>query len=79
MTADLEQADLEPGAVSAADFDAAFDRLPVDQRALLLQHHQDGLSVAELAVRLGVPEGTVKSRLHTARAALDRALAEEQR
>ncbi len=79
MTADLEQADLDPGTVSPADFDAAFDRLPVDQRALLLAHHLDGESVADLAVRLGVPEGTVKSRLHTARQALDRALAEDAR
>jgi RNA polymerase sigma-70 factor, ECF subfamily len=79
MTADLEQADLDPGAVGAADFDAAFDRLPVDQRALLLAHHLDGESVADLAVRLGIPEGTVKSRLHSARQALDRLLAEDAR
>jgi RNA polymerase sigma-70 factor, ECF subfamily len=79
MTAYLEQADLDPGAVSAADFDAVFDRLTVDQRALLLAHHLDGESVAQLAVRLGIPEGTVKSRLHTARQALDRLLTEETR
>jgi RNA polymerase sigma-70 factor (ECF subfamily) len=57
-----------------ATFNRAFDRLNVDQRALLVAHHLDGLSVAELSVRLGVPAGTVKSRLFNARAALDKAL-----
>ncbi len=55
-------------------FNQAFDRLNVDQRALLAAHHLDGLSVAKLAVQLEIPEGTVKSRLFTARAALDKAL-----
>jgi RNA polymerase sigma-70 factor, ECF subfamily len=36
----------------------------------------DGLTCAEAAVLLGVPEGTVKSRCHRARAALRAALAE---
>jgi RNA polymerase sigma-70 factor, ECF subfamily len=58
----------------AADFDRAFDQLTVDQRALLLDHHLDGMSLLEIAGRLGVPEGTVKSRLFAARQALDRAL-----
>ena len=61
-------------APAASDFDRAFDRLNVDQRSLLVAHHLDGLSVAEMAVRLGIPEGTVKSRLFNARAALDKAL-----
>ena len=61
-------------APAVSDFDRAFDRLSVDQRSLLVAHHLDGLSVAEMAVQLGVPEGTVKSRLFTARAALDKAL-----
>ncbi len=79
ITAETEPRDADPDAVSATDFDRAFDRLPVDQRALLLGHHVDGLSVAELAGQLGIPEGTVKSRLHTARSALERALAEAER
>ena len=60
-----------------AEFDQAFDRLPIEQRALLLRHHLDGVPVADLAAELRVPQGTVKSRLFTARAALERALAEE--
>ena len=61
-------------APAASEFDRAFDRLNVEQRSLLVAHHLDGLSVAEMAVRLGIPEGTVKSRLFNARAALDKAL-----
>jgi RNA polymerase sigma-70 factor, ECF subfamily len=38
----------------------------------------DGLSTAEAAVLLGVPEGTVKSRCHRARQALRALLAEAQ-
>lgn len=57
-----------------SDFDRAFERLTVDQRALLLRHHLDGVSIAELARQLEIPEGTVKSRLHTARTALERAI-----
>ncbi|HEY6311123.1 MAG TPA: RNA polymerase sigma factor [Streptosporangiaceae bacterium] len=38
----------------------------------------DGLTCAEAAVLLGVPEGTVKSRCHRARVALRAALADRQ-
>lgn len=48
----------------------AIDRLPKDLRALLIGHYREGASVAELADRLGVPAGTVKSRLFRARAEL---------
>ncbi len=59
---------------SSPNFDRAFDLLTVDQRAMLLRHHLDGAPIAELAQEVGVPEGTVKSRLHAARVALERAL-----
>lgn len=36
-------------------------------RALLRRYYLEGCSVADIAVELGVPEGTVKSRLHNAR------------
>jgi RNA polymerase sigma-70 factor (ECF subfamily) len=64
---------------TAAAFDHAFDRLSVEQRALLLEHHLEGRSVEELADRLSIPVGTVKSRLFSARRALERALSEERR
>jgi RNA polymerase sigma-70 factor, ECF subfamily len=62
--------------ITASDFDRAFDRLSVDQRAILVAHHLDGRSVADVARSLGIPEGTVKSRLFAARAAFQRALDE---
>lgn len=57
----------------------AFERLDADDRALLVLHHLDGRSVADLAAVLGIPVGTAKSRLHHARAALERSLAREDR
>lgn len=62
------------GFPAKSKFDHAFERLGADQRALLLAHHVDGVSVAELARLLDVPEGTVKSRLHRARTSLELAL-----
>ena len=74
---DTRASGIEGRTVSAVAFDRAFDRLPVEQRSILVLHHHDELPVAEIATRLGVPEGTVKSRLHAARAALDRSLVRE--
>ncbi len=54
----------------SADFDGAFDRLTVDQRALLVLHHLHGYGVGEIAAWLGIPAGTVKWRLARARRAL---------
>lgn len=65
--------------LTASAFDRAFERLSVDQRAILVAHHLDGHSVADVARSLGIPEGTVKSRLFAARAALQRALDEVNR
>jgi RNA polymerase sigma-70 factor (ECF subfamily) len=44
--------------------------LPEGQREVLLMRFVDGMSLIEIAGALGVPEGTVKSRLHNAIAAL---------
>jgi DNA-directed RNA polymerase specialized sigma24 family protein len=46
--------------------------LAPEQRAVLVLRDIDGLSEAETARLLGVPEGTVKSRLHRARSAFAR-------
>ena len=57
----------------------AFDRLDADVRAILVLHHLEGRPLREIASILGVPVGTAKSRLHTARRALERALERESR
>ncbi len=45
--------------------DRAFTSLTADQRIAVVLHHVVDLSVPEVAVVLSVPEGTVKSRIHT--------------
>jgi RNA polymerase sigma-70 factor (ECF subfamily) len=70
---------LDDRTADADAFDRAFARLSVDDRAILVLHHLRERPVAEIAATLGVPEGTIKSRLHRARAALESALAKESR
>ena len=52
-----------------------FRRLSIDHRAVVVLHHYLELSIEEVAETLGVPPGTVRSRLRHAmrglRAALD--------
>lgn len=57
----------------------ALDRLTVDQRAILVLRHLEDRAIAEIAEILRIPPGTVKSRLHHARGALERAIALERR
>lgn len=54
---------------------AALERLDPDKRAILALHHLDGRGIAEIAASLGIRQGTAKSRLFTARKALQAALA----
>jgi RNA polymerase sigma-70 factor (ECF subfamily) len=46
---------------------AALHELSGDDRAILALHYFEGFGLWEMAEILGVPEGTVKSRLHHAR------------
>lgn len=50
----------------------ALDRLPEPQRRAVLGHHRDGRELARIAEDEGVKLGTIKSRLHRARAAIVR-------
>jgi RNA polymerase sigma-70 factor (ECF subfamily) len=72
------EADLRDAADDVADRDQierGFRRLSLDHRAVVVLHHYLDLSFEEVAEILGVPTGTVRSRLHHAmrglRAALD--------
>jgi RNA polymerase sigma factor (sigma-70 family) len=51
------------------DIDDALARLPVSQRVVLVLRTREGLTEQEIATTLGIPAGTVKSRLHRARSA----------
>jgi RNA polymerase sigma-70 factor (ECF subfamily) len=54
--------------------DRAFVRLTPQHRAVFVLHHHAGLPLAEIAESVGVPIGTVKSRLHYATRSLRAAL-----
>lgn len=68
--------DAEPAARPSPDselasvLDAEIDRLPDRLRQVVVLCYLDGRSTADAAARLGVPRGTVLSRLATARAKL---------
>ena len=53
--------------VESADLHAALARLSERDRTLLEMRYQEDLTQAMIARRLGIPEGTVKVRLHRAR------------
>jgi RNA polymerase sigma-70 factor (ECF subfamily) len=68
----------DDAATALADRDQlerGFRRLKPEHRAVMVLHFYVGLPVSEIAESLGIPPGTVKSRLHyateTLRAALD--------
>jgi RNA polymerase sigma-70 factor (ECF subfamily) len=54
----------------------AVARLSPEHRAVLVECYYGGVSVAEASRKLGIPEGTVKSRTHYALRALKLALEE---
>jgi RNA polymerase sigma-70 factor (ECF subfamily) len=72
------QAPVEVGPEQVA-ITAALNALPLDQRVVVVLHHLIDLGTAEIAAELGIPEGTVKSRLARARARLADLLDEEPR
>jgi RNA polymerase sigma-70 factor (ECF subfamily) len=56
-----------------------FRRLKPDHRTVVVLHFYVGLPVPEIATTLGIPSGTVKSRLHYATAILRAALEADAR
>jgi RNA polymerase sigma-70 factor (ECF subfamily) len=70
-----ERADEYISVVQRDQLERGFRRLPPEQRAIFVFHHHLGLTHLEIAEQLGIPVGTVKSRLHyatnTLRAALE--------
>jgi RNA polymerase sigma-70 factor, ECF subfamily len=70
----------ETGVVADREqLERGFDRLKPDQRAVLVLHYYRGFSAAEIAQMLGIPEGTVRSRLHYSTEAMRAALEADAR
>ena len=65
-----------PDQESAIQVRAVLASMPAETRALLALAYFEGLTYAELATMLDIPEGTVASRLHTAKAAFRNAWGE---
>jgi RNA polymerase sigma-70 factor (ECF subfamily) len=71
ITSDLSAED------TAARVRAAVETLPVEQREAVVLAYFGGLTFREVAVRLGLPEGTAKSRLRLALGKLSHVLSAE--
>lgn len=56
----------------------AVRRLPVDSRSIIILYYLDECSIADIAAMLGIPEGTVKSRLFAARTLLRRMMGQDE-
>ena len=72
---------LDPGA-AVADRDSlarAFGRLSIDERTVLVLHYVESYPLEAISAVIHRPLGTVKSRLHGARSALQAALRAEDR
>lgn len=66
-----------PATTDRIDVERALARLTLGQRQVLVLHHLVQLEIPEIAATLGIPVGTVKSRLSRGRAALAAVLSEE--
>ena len=75
---DLPAPDTTEALAGAIDVQRALGRVPPEFRSVLVLHDVQGVPYEDVAEALGVPVGTVKSRLHRGRVALGRALAGEQ-
>ena len=59
----------DPGS-ERRELEAVMASLPEGQREVLLMRFVDGMSLLEIAEALGIPDGTVKSRIHNGIATL---------
>ena len=73
FVANISVVSVEPGEADGSgrfadrdQLERAFRRLPVDQCAVIVLHHYQGMALTEVADVLAIPVGTVRSRLHYA-------------
>jgi RNA polymerase sigma-70 factor (ECF subfamily) len=71
--------DIASAVVERDRMDRAFARLTADQRICLAFRYSIDLSVPQIATALGIPDGTVKSRIHAGVERLRATLAEDDR
>lgn len=72
----VDDGDSLSGVLTAMQVEAGLNGLPLPEREVLILFHLQDLPLAACAEVLGVPPGTVKSRLHRARRMLRSVLAE---
>jgi RNA polymerase sigma-70 factor (ECF subfamily) len=72
-------ADVSEQLANVDQLEHAFSRLSVDHRAVVVLSHFEDLSMSEIAATLGIPVGTVKSRLHHALRAMRGAIEADER
>ena len=70
-------ADVAGAVVDRAALERAFDRLPIDERTILVLHHLDGRSLASIAVVLQDPRGDREVAPVQGATSLERALERE--
>lgn len=76
---DSQAAEAITGVVYRDQLERGFQRLPFEQRAVVVLHLYLGLPLREVAETLGIPEGTAHSRLSRAKEALRAALEADAR
>ena len=74
MTLSSDTEDESDREFAAEIIDGAMDALTPHQREIVILYHHKGKSVHQISDLLGMPEGTIKSRIHRARKALKEAL-----
>ncbi len=68
---------IAPAEPSDPEVERALAQLPLPQREIIVLHYLFDLSVPQIAERIAIPEGTVKSRLHRALNRLRKELPDE--
>jgi RNA polymerase sigma-70 factor (ECF subfamily) len=77
--ADRSVVDTSAASAESDRVERAFRQLPLDQRTVLVLQHYESLSHTEIAEMLGIPVGTVKSRVRYGVAAMRAALDADDR
>jgi RNA polymerase sigma-70 factor (ECF subfamily) len=79
VSVEPDEADSSGRLADRDQLDRAFRRLPIEQRAVIVLHHYEGLPLTEVADALRIPVGTARSRLHYALRTLRTALEADAR